>query len=97
MTMNCVSFTGILKRTLTKSLMPFQSGVITPNIKQQIPTRRKKKQGRSNGVEIDTEKAHRLLQKVIIREKTNIKSKELNDMQMVAKIKKMIQEEVECY
>ena len=50
-----------------------------------------------NGVEIDTEKAHRLLQKVIIREKTNIKSKELNDMQMVAKIKKMIQEEVECY
>lgn len=50
-----------------------------------------------NGVEIDTEKAHRLLQKVIIREKTNIKSKELNDMQMVAKIKRMIQEEVECY
>ena len=50
-----------------------------------------------NGVEIDTEKAHRLLHKVIIREKTNIKSKELNDMQMVAKIKKMIQEEVECY
>lgn len=50
-----------------------------------------------NGVEIDTEKAHRLLQKVVIREKTNIKSKELNDMQMVAKIKKMIQEEVECY
>ena len=50
-----------------------------------------------NGVEIDTDKAHRLLQKVVIREKNNIKSKELNDMQMVAKIKKMIQEEVECY
>ena len=50
-----------------------------------------------NGVEIDTDKAQRLLQKLVISEKTNIKSKELNDMQMVAKIKKMIQEEVECY
>lgn len=50
-----------------------------------------------NGVDIDTEKAKRLLQKLVISEKTNIKSKELNDMQMVAKIKKMIQEEVECY
>lgn len=50
-----------------------------------------------NGVEIDTEKAHRLLQKLVIKEKTNIKSKERNDTQMVADIKKMIQEEVECY
>ena len=50
-----------------------------------------------NGIEIDTEKAQRLLQKLVISEKTNIKSKELNDMQMVNKIKKMIQEEVECY
>lgn len=50
-----------------------------------------------NGVEIDTEKAHRLLQKLVIKEKTNIKSKERNDTQMVAEIKRMIQEEVECY
>ena len=50
-----------------------------------------------NGIEIDTEKAQRMLQKLVISEKTNIKSKELNDMQMIAKIKKMIQEEVECY
>ena len=50
-----------------------------------------------NGVEIDTDKAQRLLQKLVISEKTNIKSKELNDMHMVANIKKMIQEEVECY
>ncbi len=50
-----------------------------------------------NGIEINTEKAQRLLQKLIIKEKTNIKSKELNDIQMIAKIKKMIQEEVECY
>ena len=50
-----------------------------------------------NGVEIDTEKAHRLLQKLVIKEKTHIKSKERNDTQMVAEIKKMIQEEVECY
>lgn len=50
-----------------------------------------------NGIEIDTNKAQRMLQKLVIGEKTNIKSKELNDMQMVSKIKKMIQEEVECY
>lgn len=50
-----------------------------------------------NGVEIDTVKAHRLLQKLIIKENTNIKSREKNDMQMVNEIKKMIQEEVECY
>ena len=50
-----------------------------------------------NGVEIDTEKAERLLQWLVISEKKNIQSKELNDMQMVAKIKKRIQEEVECY
>lgn len=50
-----------------------------------------------NSIEVDVEKANRLLQKLIMKEKVNIKSKELNDMQMVKKIQKMIEEEVQCY
>jgi len=50
-----------------------------------------------NGVEVDIDRANRLLQKLIVKEKVNIKSKELNDMQMVKKIQKMIEEEVQCY
>ena len=50
-----------------------------------------------NGVEIDTKKAQRMLQRIIVREKTNIKTKEFNDTNMAKKIKKMIEEEVQCY
>lgn len=50
-----------------------------------------------NGIEVDTEKANRMLQKIIIREKNNIKTKQFNDVEMARKIKKMIEEEVECY
>ena len=50
-----------------------------------------------NGVEIDTRKAQIMLQKVIVKEKTNIKTKQFNDHEMVKKIKKMIEEEVQCY
>lgn len=50
-----------------------------------------------NGVEIDTKKAQRMLQHIIIREKTNIKTKQYNDTEMAKKIKKMIEEEVQCY
>lgn len=50
-----------------------------------------------NGVEIDTRKAQLMLQKIIIKEKTNIKTKQFNDLEMVKKIKKMIEEEVQCY
>lgn len=50
-----------------------------------------------NGVEIDAAKVQLMLQKIIMREKTNIKTKEKNDGQMVQMIKKMIEEEVECY
>jgi hypothetical protein len=46
---------------------------------------------------IDAVKVQRILQKVILREKTNLKTKERNDMQMVNAIKKLIEEEVECY
>lgn len=50
-----------------------------------------------NGVEIDTKKAQRLLQHIIVKEKTNIKTKQFNDTEMARKIKKMIEEEVQCY
>ena len=50
-----------------------------------------------NGIKVDTEKAQRMLQKIIIREKNNIKTKQFNDVEMARKIKKMIEEEVECY
>ena len=50
-----------------------------------------------NGVEIDTRKAQLMLQKIIVKEKTNIKTKQFNDLEMVKKIKKMIEEEVQCY
>ena len=50
-----------------------------------------------NGVEIDSQKAQRMLQRIIDREKTNIKTKQFNDTEMARKIKKMIEEEVQCY
>lgn len=50
-----------------------------------------------NGIEVSTKKAQKILTKLIVREKTNIKTKQYNDPQMVNQIKKMIEEEVECY
>jgi hypothetical protein len=50
-----------------------------------------------NGIEVEKGKAQKMLQKLILREKTNIKTKEKNDGEMVRMIKKMIEEEVECY
>lgn len=50
-----------------------------------------------NGVEIDSQKAQRMLQRIIVRVKTNIKTKQFNDTEMARKIKKMIEEEVQCY
>ena len=41
-----------------------------------------------NGVEIDSQKAQRMLQRIIVREKTNIKTKQFNDTEMARKIKK---------
>lgn len=50
-----------------------------------------------NGVDIDTDKVQRMLAKLIMREKTNLQTREKSDAQMVQQIKKMIEEEVECY
>jgi hypothetical protein len=50
-----------------------------------------------NGIEIDTEKVQRMLAKLIMREKTNLQTREKGDVEMVRMSKKMIEEEVECY
>jgi len=50
-----------------------------------------------NGVEVDNVKVNKLLNKLILREKLNIKTKQYNDREMVNIIKKMIEEEVQCY
>lgn len=50
-----------------------------------------------NGVEIDEEKAKRILNRVIIEEAKNVKTKQYSSTEMVKKIQKMIEEEIECY
>lgn len=50
-----------------------------------------------NGITIDVTKAHKMLTKLIIREKVNIRTKQYNDAEMVKMIQKMIEEEVQCY
>lgn len=56
-----------------------------------------KKTENVNGIEVDIDKAQRLIKKVIVKEKRNLSTKELSSGAMVDKIKKMIEEEVECY
>ena len=50
-----------------------------------------------NGIEVDIDKAQRLIKKVIVKEKRNLSTKEFGSAERVKKIKKMIEEEVECY
>ncbi len=49
------------------------------------------------GVEVDIKKVDRMLKKIIMRENINNKTREKTDAQMVQWIKKLIEEEVECY
>ena len=50
-----------------------------------------------NGIEVDTDKAQKMMRKIIINEKKNLSTKELDNLKMIRKIKKMIEEEVESY
>lgn len=50
-----------------------------------------------DGVIIDRKKVDLMLAKIIIKERNNIKTKQYNDSEMVAIIKKIIEEEVKCY
>ena len=46
-------------------------------------------------IEIDKVKAQKIMQKIILAEATNLKSKQIPDM--VKAIQKMIEEEVQCF
>ena len=48
-------------------------------------------------IKIDQKVVNLLLRKIILLEKKNLKTKEYGYGQIVKKIKKMIEEEVECY
>ena len=50
-----------------------------------------------NSIEVDEKIANRLLNKLILLEKNNIRTKQYGDPDMVKKIKKMIEEDTECY
>ena len=50
-----------------------------------------------NGIEIEVDKAQRLIKKVIVKEKRKLNKDQRQCPDMVKKIKKMIEEEVECY
>jgi hypothetical protein len=49
-----------------------------------------------NGIEIDTEKAECMLQRIIKEETNNVKAKEFNDGEMSKKLKGIIEEEANC-
>jgi|GEM_PF-305716 len=51
----------------------------------------------SDGITIDKSKVERLTAWLVIKEKNNIRTKELNDAQMVAAIKKQIEVEAKWY
>ena len=50
-----------------------------------------------NGTQIDLQKVQKLLQKIIIKENNNLKTKDKNDSQMVKMIQDLNEEEVKCY
>lgn len=50
-----------------------------------------------NGIDVDVEKAQKLIKRVIIKEKRNLSTKEFSNPEMIRRIKKMIEEDVECY
>lgn len=50
-----------------------------------------------NGIIVEEAKAKELLRWLIQTEKINIKTREKNDLQMIAAIKKKIEEVVQCY
>jgi hypothetical protein len=49
-----------------------------------------------NGIEIDTDKAKYMLERIIIQETNNEKTKEHNDGEMGKLLKKIIEEEANC-
>lgn len=56
-----------------------------------------KKTENINGIDVDVEKAQKLIERVIVKEKRNLSTKEFSNPEMIRRIKKMIEEDVECY
>ena len=56
-----------------------------------------KKTENINGIDVDGEKAQKLIKRVIVKEKRNLSTKEFSNPEMIRRIKKMIEEDVECY
>ena len=50
-----------------------------------------------SNVDIDKKIVERLKRKIIIRENTNLKTRDKSDQEMVKWIKAQIEEEVQCY
>lgn len=50
-----------------------------------------------NNIQIDKTKVKRIIYKLILMEKDNLKTKKYNEAEMIKRIKKAIEEEVECY
>ncbi|MDK2824229.1 MAG: hypothetical protein PWP71_2147 [Clostridia bacterium] len=51
---------------------------------------------RKNGVDIDLTKVRRIIMRIILEERNNVKTKECSDSQMVDKLQKIIEEEAKC-
>ena len=56
-----------------------------------------KKTENINGIDVDVEKAQKLIKRVIVKEKRNLSTKEFSNPEMIRRIKRMIEEDVECY
>lgn len=50
-----------------------------------------------DGIEVDVEKAKKLLRKIIVMEKTNLSTRKMDTTAIIKDIKKKIAEEVTCY
>ena len=63
----------------------------------QILKRRMKILSDNGEIQVDSKTIERLKRSIIIKENMNLKTRTMNDSQMVAWIKKKIEEEVQCY
>lgn len=50
-----------------------------------------------DGIEVDVEKANKILRKVLIMERNNLSTKKMTTQDIIKDIKKKIKEEVTCY
>lgn len=51
-----------------------------------------KKTENINGIDVDVEKAQKLIKRVIVKEKRNLSTKEFSNPEMIRRIKKIIEE-----